>query len=90
MAIAFFYVHDFRFYSQVRSERNKAREEVRLLRSRLETAQREMILLKREKHSRESQNSPNNNGSCLREADIVSPHRHKLKDDLHQVGKYCF
>ncbi|KAK4290960.1 hypothetical protein Pmani_036178 [Petrolisthes manimaculis] len=42
-------------WSKVRSERNKAREEVRILRGRLEVSQRETSALKREKNDLESQ-----------------------------------
>lgn len=42
---------------QVRSERNKAREEVRILRGRLEVSQRENSALKREKNDMEAQMS---------------------------------
>ncbi|CAL4113972.1 unnamed protein product, partial [Meganyctiphanes norvegica] len=42
-------------WSKVRSERNKAREEVRILRGRLEVAQREAGAIKREKMDLESQ-----------------------------------
>lgn len=40
---------------QVRSERNKAREEVRILRGRLEVSQRENSTLRREKNDLEAQ-----------------------------------
>lgn len=40
---------------QVRSERNKAREEVRILRGRLEVSQRETGVLRREKNDLEAQ-----------------------------------
>ena len=40
---------------QVRSERNKAREEVRILRGRLEASQRETGMLRREKNDLEAQ-----------------------------------
>lgn len=42
---------------QVRSERNKAREEVRILRGRLEVSQRENGTLRREKNDLEAQMS---------------------------------
>ncbi|KAK7075662.1 hypothetical protein SK128_025086, partial [Halocaridina rubra] len=42
-------------WSKVRSERNKAREEVRILRGRLEVSQRETGLLRREKNDLETQ-----------------------------------
>ncbi|XP_042218991.1 coiled-coil domain-containing protein 102A-like isoform X4 [Homarus americanus] len=42
-------------WSKVRSERNKAREEVRILRGRLEVSQRESGVLKREKNDLEAQ-----------------------------------
>ncbi|XP_076064197.1 coiled-coil domain-containing protein 102A-like isoform X2 [Oratosquilla oratoria] len=42
-------------WSKVRSERNKAREEVRILRGRLEVAQRESGALRREKNDLEAQ-----------------------------------
>uniref|UniRef100_A0A0P4W025 Coiled-coil domain-containing protein 102A n=1 Tax=Scylla olivacea TaxID=85551 RepID=A0A0P4W025_SCYOL len=44
-------------WSKVRSERNKAREEVRILRGRLEVSQRENSALKREKNDMEAQMS---------------------------------
>ncbi|XP_066945168.1 coiled-coil domain-containing protein 102A-like isoform X4 [Macrobrachium rosenbergii] len=42
-------------WSKVRSERNKAREEVRILRGRLEASQRETSVLRREKNDLEAQ-----------------------------------
>ncbi|XP_064083375.1 coiled-coil domain-containing protein 102A-like isoform X4 [Macrobrachium nipponense] len=42
-------------WSKVRSERNKAREEVRILRGRLEASQRETSVLRREKNDLETQ-----------------------------------
>ncbi|XP_071542986.1 coiled-coil domain-containing protein 102B-like isoform X3 [Panulirus ornatus] len=44
-------------WSKVRSERNKAREEVRILRGRLEVSQRETGVLRREKNDLEAQMS---------------------------------
>ncbi|KAG0727836.1 Coiled-coil domain-containing protein 102B [Chionoecetes opilio] len=53
-------------WSKVRSERNKAREEVRILRGRLEVCQRESSVLRREKNDAESHQSKGYHMVCPR------------------------